>query len=164
MRLIAQVTANNDATIDVALPQGFDWFRVVIDSLLPATDGAYPLLRVSTDNGSNYATANYVNAGFGAWTNHGHIPTPPTAGYILGWTDTGNATGEGTSCTVSLLGMAAGMNSRALAQALNTNAGAIFVACWSAGQYTASTDRVTHIRLLFSAGNISSGSISVYGV
>jgi hypothetical protein len=163
MRLIAKATADNTATIDWALPPGLNVFRIVADGYLPATDWVFLVAQVSTDGGSNYAASDYINPfGFaGQGGDHGHS-NGGTVGFALVQTRNTSASKSGVSDGI-LTGAAAGLIPRYIGQcAVHHTNGGMYVFN-TVGEYTGGTDRVTHIRLKATSGNITSGKFYLYG-
>ena len=162
MRLIAKATADNTANINWALPPGFDRFRIVGTNYRPATDGAYLWARVSTDGGSNYATSGYASVGFVALHNYHIHQNWGTASFCVTAT-LGNGAAEGGDVDAYLTGAAAGMIPRLYGEGIGIATDAVLHAAVYSGHYVTNTDRITHLRLLCSTGNIAAGTFFLYG-
>jgi hypothetical protein len=161
--LIAKATASNTANIDWALPIGFRKFRIVSPNALPATDGAGLLVRVSTDGGSNYATSSYASIAFLAQVGgNTHADYAASGGFNIDG-GPGNAAGEGSSFVANIFGTEAGKTPYMLATVLIRATSGVVHMFNSVADYTGNTDRVTHIRLIYTSGNIASGDFYLYG-
>jgi len=163
--LVARAIASDSAQIDLALPAGFSAFRLVGDAFMPATDAQDCELQVSIDNGSTYATSGYLNAAhYAIATANSHIGSPVTGAMRCAYVGSGGAASRGSSFDALLYGHAAGSYFRLVSRGAAKNNTGAFATMYSAAQYDGSTDRVTHIRLKSSSGNIASGTFSLYGL
>lgn len=169
-------TASNQATLDILLTS-YTAFRnklLVIDSIVPASDGVFPVLRVSTDGGSTY------DNGAGNYS------------FVLESLDAGtpeqSITGSNSATEINLIGstLTAGLDnastasmhleiylynsiSSALWPAIrwtaeyvdNSGTPGSFLVTGSARRRTAHT--LDGIRLLFNTGNVASANYSLYG-
>ena len=165
--LISQATASNTASIDWALPEGFDRFRIIGEAFLPATDGATCVCQLSTDGGSNYIAENYLTAGvyantFGIAQLQAGVTVSKNYLYLaaLSW---GNATGEGASFIAKLYGHKSGLYPRVTAECGGKTAAGAITAVRSTSQYIGGTERITHIRIRADSGNLASGKFFLYG-
>jgi len=167
--LIDQKTASASATLDFT--QGFntDFDQIYFDltAVLPATDNVSLWARYSQDGGSSYAAgatdytynANLLQAG----TN---TPGSVTAAQIVIASSVGNTSSDG------------GANGQFIARNLssttqkkhsksdicNFRTGTGLENYTSQGRFTLNNNLVNGVRFLFSSGNITSGTISMYGL
>lgn len=163
--LISTQTANNSSSIDFTnLSSSYFEYIILIDSLLPATNATDLQYLISTDNGSSYISANYSYGGVSA-------------------TDAGVAAGYGGAAVAQIViatslsntagYLAATINIRNTAQTNNrhlitwqsacVNSAAGFKSQNGAGMNLA-TLNIDAVRLKMSSGNITSGTIKLYGI
>jgi hypothetical protein len=163
--LISRQSASNTASLVFALPVGFREFRIAGDTYLPVTDGADAELIVSIDGGSNYAASGYLNAShYTLALGDSHMTSPVTNAMRLAYLGSGNEAGEGASFETVLMGAGSGLRFRSIAQGVIKNTSGVLVGVYGVAQYDGSTDRVTHIQIRASSGNIASGTFSLYGM
>ena len=161
MRLLAKVVANNTASFDWELPPGFARFIIYSPDYRPTTNQQDLQVQVSTDGGSNYAASGYRNAAMWAVPdNNGHTGGH-TAGAILNLVGTAND--QNASFRAVLTGIEAGRYFRVVGKGMALNTNNLIALFFCAAQYDTNTDRVTHIRVAAVAGNITSGTIYLYG-
>jgi hypothetical protein len=166
--LLEQHTASASATLDftTAISATYDDYRVEFVNIVPASSGAKLQMLVSTD-GATYQASNYSNTG--SRTNGTGVGVEAgTAAASLSVTSatTGIATTAGTSVNGYLDLYAPGGanfkyilgNTNFVASADGTRILFSFTGAWE------QTTAVTALRFLFSAGNITSGVIRIYGV
>ena len=163
---ISSTTASSSATIDFTSLDNTTYrdFILVMSSLLPATDNVELWVRLSTDNGSGFGTSDcrYAYTGFSDANSAISFGTNVQSQIRL-MDGIGNAAGEGINGVIQL------HNPRSTAP--------VHITFHTAGVGTDSRSRVTNgggyrntsadvdaIRVLFSSGNIASGTITLYGV
>lgn len=163
------VVSSPVATVDFSLPSGYNSFELEWFKFQPATDQVILYLRFSTNNGSSYdsGAANYryayilpsianaqpTDTGLNIAGGHGSV-----AGNI------GNASAEGTSGTIKIYNAgdsATRTTIAGLSTWLDSNSSCqnIFV-----GGGREATQATTNIRVLFSGGNITAGTIRLWGI
>lgn len=157
---ISQITANNSATADfTGIGSTYKTYLVTFSSVLPATDNVTFRMRTSTDNGSNYDSGisdySVMNLG-GAASNESF--------YDIAFS-VGNASGEGGVFGHLYLFNPSNSTVWTTFQSTATNvnnSNAITMASRS-GARKANAD-VDAIRFYFSSGNITSGTVTLYGI
>jgi hypothetical protein len=79
-RRVLKTTASAVAQVDFLLPAGFSFYRVEIAAMRPATDGAQPLMRTSTDGGTTFdaGASDYTSLGISG--NNGTVSSAAAAG------------------------------------------------------------------------------------
>jgi hypothetical protein len=156
---LAQATASNDAVLDFTFtPADYDAIVLACRNLVPATDSAGLLLRVSTDGGATFATTGYNSEVTTRTT-----PANSTAGMIVA-DDVGSATDEaGWSGTITLGRPAVVARPMANANGAVISTDGEIYATQAAGIYNTAQD-TDAVRLLFSTGNIESGTVTAYGM
>ncbi|MEE4145404.1 MAG: hypothetical protein V2I26_11435 [Halieaceae bacterium] len=162
---LSDQTASNDASLTFALPLGFAKYELHGLGIAPATDSAELNLTVSVDGGSNFAASNYVRMQI-AYIN---ASTSGVGGNnadsrILLLFQTGNQAGEVGNFEAILLGAESGQYFQINAQTITMNASSQNTSGINTGRYTGSTDRATHIKLAWSAGNFAAGRVKLYGL
>jgi len=172
---IKTVTASNVATVDfvngsggVVFDSTYKAYAVVVTNVIPATDNQSLMFRTSTNAGSSYdsGAGNYAYAQSGytssaVGSNQGS--TGDTALYLTNG-GVGNGTGENVSCVIyisnpagtsvykQVYGGVAWFDASAVLHTINIHGARLAVA------------DVDAIRFLFSSGNITSGTFTLYGL
>jgi hypothetical protein len=168
---IAQTVVSNDPSLDFSLV-GYDAYEVVFDRLLPATDDTYIQLQVSVDGGSTFfsGATDYASVIVGLNTG-GEIEDgiDSTAMALV----SADAT-EGISNTSAELGyngtircyQAAGYQFHVNGTGTYASSGDATIITRNSqfGRCVATTSIVDAIRISMSSGNLSTGTISVYGI
>jgi hypothetical protein len=163
-------TASASATLDFALPttEGFTHFEFILSGIVPSTDTTDFIMRYSTDGGTTY------NAGASDYAYGLSLSgNPATAELMLNNTvaikiadSLGTAAGEFVSGRVRLFdpfNASIRKFAEVASQAFSSNVGEI-VNLTGGGGFRANNNALTHVRFLALAGNIASGSISMYGI
>lgn len=172
---IETLTASSSGSLDfdVGIDSTYDAYALVIKGLAPATDGVQLLMRIATAGptwqagaGAYQWGATIAGAG-GSSVGDGSSSGGPTTAICVNGSATskvGSAAGEGLDATV-FFASPAGTTQRKRFHwngAFTTAAG-VDVTVNGAGSY-GSTTAIVGVRLLFSSGNIASGSATLYGV
>jgi len=168
---LTSATASSSATLDFSqvFSSNYNSYMADITNLLPATDGA--TLQVLLGTG---ATPTWVNTGY-MWSTMSNVPsnnvkgagsnsdTSASIGLAFGTFGASNA-GAGLSGNVSILGTngtSQVMQGQSNLSFINNNSSGYTIA--TSGFYLPSAT-YTSLRFLFSAGNITSGKIVIYGI
>ena len=162
LTFLATADAAGDATIDFTAFDGatYDAYRFVLSNVVPANDVVSLIFRTSTDGGSTYSAggSSYEHILNGSRTaGDSSIPISEVMGSAAGEDGySGTITVYGPHITtdrtrISAIGVAQENTSGSLEQAI------VF------GQRLAAED-VDAVRFLMSAGNIESGTITMYGI
>lgn len=165
---IASAAASNSTTIDfvngsggVVINSTYNTYLVVINSLIPANDGALTYMRTSTNAGSSYDSG----AGdYGYYLVNNGTPAQTTATQIPITTAVGNTSGRGANSVVKIYnpGNSAVRTVIGIDSNFYDNAGnETYTQGTAARRATADVDA---IRFVMSTGNITSGSFQLYGV
>lgn len=161
-------TASDDATLDISMTSytAYKNKLLVLTSFIPATDGAGLYVRLSTDGGSNFdAGSNY------RYTNNGLASNAASASAsddsdteieITGNTGVGSGTGESCNVELRIFDTTNTATHTLLKWTTVTYTGELVVTVEGSGVQTTAQD-VDAIRLLFSSGNIESGTWVLYG-
>lgn len=175
--LLDTQTASGSATLDftTGLNSTYETYLFDIEDLVPATDDVGLWMRVSLDGGaswksggSDYSWASVVYATSAVGNNDSAdseielVPATLAANQAIG-----NASGEGFSGMVRLQNPAGTARFKLLssmgANYVNASGNPTSV-LGSSGMYVAATSAINGIRFLTESGNISSGTIRLYGV
>lgn len=175
LNLIATATAASSASIDfTGLNSDYSKYIIEIQDLLPVTNGATVIGRVSIDNGVNYITgSSYISSCVShnpaaSWASHN--------GATSGAGITSSAGGAGSyglsnTSTKGLSGVITIHNPSSVAthKKIEANgcyddAAGDFTQFLSAGAYEGGTSAVNAFRILLDTGNIASGSFKLFGV
>ena len=172
--LLEQHTASNSATLDftTAISAAYDEYLIEVLDLLPATAGAAPLLCVSTDGGSTFQASAYYwsqnNTQIGGAT--GGANGASNVSDIVLWGDSAGA-GQGNGAANTFSGSFRLFNPLGTAtykyvrgEGLGHYNGNNSWYQFSMGGFWLATTAVNAFRVLYSSGNIASGTIRVYGI
>lgn len=169
VQLIETKTLSGDATADFTKLFGsYDTHVFVLSNVIPASDNVQLHLLTSTDAGANwdtgasdyeYATSRVSSGGTGADAGNGGDTE-----IDLTLDGVGSAASEyGVSGTVTLYGASLSAQTMVTWDATFVNDGGNLLRIMGGGQRLAAED-VTGVRLLFSSGNLESGTIEHLGV
>ena len=165
--LIQTLTASSSASLAFTsdISANFSTYLVKVRMLVPATTNTNLLLTFSTDNGSTYLNANYK------WGKFTFLGTFSRA-YTRSDSDTSIQIAAALSST-----SANDFNADIILHNLNSNTFSPLVMCHSTcynttpkaqgtvgGGMNTTTTAVTAIKFAMSSGNITSGTISLYGL
>lgn len=172
--LLEQQTASDSASLDFTscISADYDEYLIEIIDLLPATAGASPRLQVSTDGGSTYEATGYYwsqnNSQIGAASGGANGGSNVAA--IQLWGATGGV-GQGNAAADTFSGSFRLYNPLGTTQykylrgeGLGHFSGNNGWYQFSMGGFWFTTTAVDAFRILYSSGNIASGTIRVYGV
>lgn len=162
MVLLSTQTASNSSTLffnNTYITTTYKMYRVMFNQVLAATNGTSFIMSLSTDNGSTFLNSGYSN---GAW----HIPYNST---------TISNTNSTSSCYLSVNAAVAntasisgyvdlvGMNSSVAYGSYYGQSQVPLNGTWYSGTKSG-TGVVNYVAFLMASGNITSGSISLYGI
>lgn len=156
------------ATLDIVLTSyvsQFSKYKLVIENFLPATDNVSLLLRFSTNGGStfnagasDYGSMRYIRASSDV---DGSIGEATTA--IIPANGIGNAATEGVSGYFDFFNFTSATRySSAVGQFMSVTAAGVVQYSTAGGSLAVAQD-TDAVRLLFSSGNITSGTWVLYG-
>jgi hypothetical protein len=165
--VIVSSTASNDASIEFTLDNStYSSYQVVLDSLLPATDGAELFMRFSSDGGSTFdsGTGNYRYASRWVATNGTVGSTLDASATAINLTNTiGTSAGE-TGANGKLDLISSGEGRPSVRWQLSRTSSSSLLVYQNGGAERTATVEVDAIQFLMSTGNIASGKIYLYGV
>ncbi len=146
-------------------------YMVVCDRALPVSDGVAFQWQASTDGGSTYYTTNeYSYANMIAYASDGSYNARGAAGAaacLMTGNDSayyvGNATNEGITGTMFLYNPSGTSYGRSTGSFSFTETGGALRESSHAGRVDVAAD-IDAIRFLFSTGNISTGTFTLYGL
>lgn len=163
---ISATSANNSASVDfTGLSSTYIAYIVQIANLIPATDGADLYMRTDENNGASFETANYRYATTSALDDSDSysIFRSTSAGQMVLVLAAGNATDENISGLVYIHNPSSALAFLASWDMVQLNNAALFRRRTGGGTQPVTT-AVNAIRFLMSAGNITSGTFTLYGV
>jgi hypothetical protein len=161
-------TASSSATLDFTAFNSslYDDYELIVDNLVPASDNVTLVLRTSTDGGSTYdaGVSDYSWGSLYTGTTAAGGNDEADSGISLANANTfGTGTSEGASSRIQIINPAAAAFTRVLFHTGGRRA-ADNVTFTSAGfGMRLSAADVNAVRLLFSSGNIASGTARLYG-
>lgn len=161
--LIETQTASSDATLDftTGISSTYTSYLFVLNTVIPATNAQVLNLTFSVDGGSNYLATNYLA---GVNTNAYNSATISNANSTTAIPLTGsqvNTAAIGVSGNIYLYNITTANNPEMVSN-INWNDGTTRFAVGVASNST--TSGVNAFRFAFASGNISSGTISLYGI
>jgi hypothetical protein len=164
MTLLEEHTASNSATLDFTsgITSSYDDYVIRIVTLVPVTAGSALQLRVSTDRGNSWDSgANYNWARF-SFDNASTGSTGNAADSSL--TLAPDVAASGASGTIDMHNPGSAIANKSFEGITqNIHTGAVSLGTTTAGAY-APTTAVNAIRVFFSSGNITSGTVRLYGL
>jgi len=166
---LEEKTASASATLDftTCISSVYDTYEIVFVNVLPATDGAQLLMRMSTDGGSSYDSGGNYQASLWAWHNTaGGFSGEASGATSLKVTitmDNTDANYPGADGTIRLYNPGSNKYKQVAGQTSFRDSANGQTSCTFKGTYL-STTAVNAFRFLFSSGNITSGTIRVYGL
>lgn len=161
---LGTLTASASATLEdtTSITGAYDNYLFIFEDIHPATDSVQFRARLSTDGGSTYASTNYngVNKRFLFTTG----PVTSTAEMNLSYTTTGNDASYGSYAQLMLSNVNNASRYKAwYGYNLGVSTSATVEGVYFAGWYE-STSVVDAIQFYYSSGNITGGSVHIYGV
>ena len=163
-------TASASATIDfsTSIDNTYALYKVVLNDIVPATDGAELYMRTSTDGGSTF------DSGAGAYDYTYSVTASHTTGvatfesasatFIQMADDLGSAAGEAYNGEVKIFNPSGTRNTFVTFQGIWRQSGADGLKANSGGAERTSAADVDGFRFLMSSGNIASGELRLYGL
>lgn len=170
--LLEQHTASASATLDftTAITSTYDTYLIELLNVIPATDAALLWLRVSTDGGSTFDTSASYSDELFAFNGGGSAASGATGGTksILTRTVRGNGSAPGSSWGVTghltlYDPLSASLYKQFVGEVHYYHSAGVRDRGVVGGAWESAT-AVNAIRFLFSSGNITSGTIRVYGI
>ena len=172
MVLLSTQTASSSATIDFTSIANttYNSYILQIDNALPASNGVYLIVRFSV--GGTFQTTNYQSNVF-RWTTSGSgvsgdaFGTGQSFNLFAGDSQANSAnapTGQGgATVNISISNCAQTSTAKRITWA-GAYYGSTFIANTGSGGYIPATNSVDGFRILYSSGNISTGTFKLYGI
>lgn len=167
--LIQSLTASASSSLDfiTGIDSTYDHYMLVISELRPATDGQDLKFRTSTDGGSTFRATNEYQHGMADVTTAGTLSgSGGTAqdGMFITVNGVGNAADETYNGVIEFFSPdTATTGLRVTFRGSAKSAAGVFTAYFGAAELTNGED-VDAVQLVFAAGNITSGTASLYGL
>lgn len=163
--LLETQTASSSATIDfTSLSTDYRTFKIVYDSVVPATDGSQLYIRTSTDGGSTFdnGSSDYQYVRHLAVTTSSSAFAATTTHIVATGGGVGSGTGESANGEVTLFNPSG--TSYTYIQATASYMDNLGRPDWSStAGFRAASEDVDAIQFLFASGNIASGTFKLYG-
>jgi hypothetical protein len=172
------LTASSSATLDdtTSITSKYNTYSIQLTDVLPAlvaggSGNAGFFMRFGTGAGPTFIATNYLSNLIGGYTGAGtFIQEDSTTGIQIGSTGSeffgvGNTANAGLSGNIYLFG-ANSANWKKVTGIANwyNPVGPYSATANIGGMYVGSTNVITGLRFLFASGNITSGSIKIFGV
>jgi hypothetical protein len=166
LTLLDTQTASASASLDftTGITSTYDVYLLQLSNIVPATDGADLYLRYSTDGGSSYLATNYNYAfrSYFADAFDGEANSTSATHILIGGS-LGNGTGEHWNADVWLHNLPSALYKTARFDGYGYISNPLAGAAFGMGIY-GTTSAVNALRLIMSAGNITSGVARLYGI
>jgi len=167
MVLIETQTPSGVANVEftVSNPSQYNQYVIVADRMIPSTDSVNGYIQIST--GSGYKTTNYSHQSF-RWTTSATGVAGSTSDSVWNLTgggeNFGNSAGESISFEVKIFGSNAVNTRRRATWTMEGQwASASYVSINGSGSVTSDADYIDKVKFYFSSGNLTSGTINLYG-
>ena len=172
MVLLSTQTASSSATIDFTSIANttYNSYVLQIDNALPASNGVYLILRFSV--GGTFQTTNYQSNVF-RWTTSGSgvsgeaFGTGQAFNLNIGDSQANSAnspTGQGGATFSIIIPNCAQTATAKRVTWAGAYYGSTFIANTGAGGYIPATNAVDGFRLMYTSGNIATGTFKLYGI
>lgn len=173
MKFLGSVEIDDDATVDIdntIIRAPYKNFIFILNSIKSATNEVNFSALLSNDNGSSFHVTGYESYGSIAGT--GYAATTSTVDLRLtqgtpGNLSLGNAVGRYWNGVITLydpLGASTFTYMSTVAAYARSAVALNIWSTWCSGTYEAAAEAHNAIRFQMSSGNITSGTISVYGI
>lgn len=160
-------TASSSSTIDITskLSSTYDDYEIILDNIIPGTNGVSLLLRASTDNSTFDSGSNYQYA----YSKINTAGSPTDAGQVAQTSiiiADPVAAGDGVSGKIRLYNVNATGKGRFIGIDVEFSDSGLtgMSSSRGGGRWTNTSNAMEAVRFLFSSGNLSSGTFKVYGI
>ncbi len=174
MVLLSTQTASNSANIDfvdgtagVVLDSTYNGYIFQFWGLVPATDDTSLYVTVSDDTGSTFESSGYAItlAGVTSAGSAANSGNASTSRLEIGGNGVANEADRGITGAITVFGLSDTNNDkRFLIQSAYEKADGVFYAENGAGHFFGNNSALNGIRFAMAAGNITSGTIRLYGI
>lgn len=166
LALLETKTASNSASLDFTsrLVSTYDNYLLILNSVLPATNAANLQLRVSSDNGSTWIqgtsySASYMYIGGGGGI--GAVDSLDTSAFIIAAANKNSL--NGASGRLGVFGPLLAQYTQLIFAVNQINSGDSLPYTYTGGGAYKVTTAINALQVAFNSGNITSGSVSLYG-
>lgn len=167
---LATLTANNDPTLDAVdvFDGTYSYYKVIIKNLIPASDDTTLRLLLSSNSGSSYVTAGYHYINDTTTITSGNIQAESSSASSLFLTHIANAgymisNTDGVSATLEIMSVDDAAETTTVCNSGYESVSQSRAKCYAVGGI-ADTTVYDSVRFSFAAGNITSGTIEIYGI
>jgi hypothetical protein len=169
--LLQTQTASNSANITFTstyITSTYNKYALVMNNVVPATNGVSMNMTVSVDNGSNYLATGYkavINVFSESATANAVSSTTLIPLTIISGNTLANTTGIGLMGTLYMTNWTSGTNYPEIhgnCAYLESSAANTLTGLW--GGRAPTTSAINNIKIVMSSGNISTGTFSLYGI
>ena len=163
---ISTKTASSSATIsftDMVSKGAFPAYALVLQNVVPATNNTSFSAQVSSNGGSSYLNSGYATVSSSQST-LGISATTSTTSWLLVQADVANTAALGLSGTVYMYNVNSGVTPSFNGTLAYSSVSAGHTDTATTGGFGPATTTVNAIQLLFSSGNISTGTFSLFGI
>ena len=171
LTFISSQTASASATVDftTGISATYDEYEIRFDAVVPATNNAHIIARVTTNAGSTWEATSYRGTEFGVSVAIASAAAGPTTEVLVTGT---NALVAGISNTAANGGASGIVRFRPNNSAGKKNIESVasymgnsnFAQSFCSGQWNGANTVLNGIRFLMNTGNIASGTFRLYGV
>lgn len=163
--LLETKTASASASLafTTSITSTYNNYLVVLEDLLPATNGVDLLLQVSTDGGSTYLATNYTG-GYWVWSSGGGgAGSTGTTSFKLATSQSNNSSNRRVNGTIEIHNPLGTSNYKDIYSRISGYDGSSQYTYLSTGTNTVTT-AINAFKIYFSSGNITSGTAYCYGI
>lgn len=169
--LLQTQTASSSANITFTstyITSTYNKYVLVMNNVVPATNGVSMSMTVSVDNGSNYLATGYkavINVFSEAATANAVSSTTLIPLTIISGNTLSNTTGVGLMGTLYMLNWTSGSSFPEIhgnCSYLESSAANTLTGLW--GGRAPTTNVINNIKIVMSSGNIATGTFSLYGI
>lgn len=163
--LLETRTASASASLafTTSITSTYNDYLVVVEDLLPATNGVDLLLQVSTDGGSTYLATNYTG-GYWVWSSGGGgAGSTGTTSFKMATSQSNNSSNRRANGTIEIHNPLGTSNYKDIYSRISGYDGSSQYTYLSTGTNTVTT-AINAFKIYFSSGNITSGTAYCYGI
>lgn len=169
--LLEEHAASASATLDFTTFYSslYNVYRVEVINLIPATNGSKFIAYASSDGGSTWdsagSNANYSVASNGVNASNSWFTATGTQDYFYLHREAGNSSSGGVNGSLTLYNPASTATAKVLSGQLSyySSATSNWVLWNVTAVYTVAANAVNALRFQYDSGNITSGTIRIYG-
>jgi hypothetical protein len=164
--LLNTVTASNSAALadTTSLTSTYNTYMVVLTDIIPVTNSVQAALQISTNGGSSYLNTGYIDVIFAFSGTGSGVATLASGVPVNNSANLDNTAGEGLSSVFYIYNPSGGGNRTHFSGNTVFRGGGVAVGSQFVGWQDGGNTAANAFQLVVSSGNISSGTMKVYGI